>query len=633
MRIFDLQSERYAPTGSISADGIKNQLGRPKLDRLSLLAREAVQNSWDARSLPKGGVRFGVAAWTLSEQQRRWLLQTALAKHPKGLDVRTGLSSQGPIALALYDRGTKGLCGPTRADEVRANETANFVNLLRNVGRPPAAFRGGGTYGFGKTALFLASQIRTIAVHTQFATGRKFQERFIIAALGSQYEDRVNGSRCRLTGRHWWGRRGRGDLVDPLIGSEARNAAKMLGLREFGPTETGTTIVILLPELDGRSPEDAVRFIGDAIIRSYWPKMVDGSGLSGTMSFELSWEGRTIPLPRPAYVPPLDSYVKAFSNLRAHIAGRDPPHEPAWLRDIYSQRPAKHLGTLSILRFPSSPRVGSPSELEADDNPLDGPSHHTVLMRGPHFVVDYLAGPPLPYEIAEYAGVFLANAEVEEAFAQAEPPTHDSWSPDMLDSREDRTIVRVGLRKIREAMNEFAGAPTIPRTAADSVPLGGFSDLLGGLIASQKGTGARNDGGVVSGPKSNGREQSGSPGSPPTQEWRPRIRILSTLPSEEPSQLPTFALQFDLDADERRVPVRVIAQPGVVLEGGSVEHEPPVGSTSPRILRWTDRRGAVLGTSTSLVLQPRAVGPWIVFFETPDDSAVLFDLVAEPVEP
>ena len=44
--------------------GVINQLGRPSLDIHSLLIRETVQNSWDARLLDWGDVRFSVDVWT-----------------------------------------------------------------------------------------------------------------------------------------------------------------------------------------------------------------------------------------------------------------------------------------------------------------------------------------------------------------------------------------------------------------------------------------------------------------------------------------------------------------------------------------------------------------------------------------
>lgn len=43
--VLDLQEEEYAPTGGIGGEGALNALGRPQMGVLTLLAREALQNS------------------------------------------------------------------------------------------------------------------------------------------------------------------------------------------------------------------------------------------------------------------------------------------------------------------------------------------------------------------------------------------------------------------------------------------------------------------------------------------------------------------------------------------------------------------------------------------------------------
>ena len=42
-------SEVYSPTGGLAAEGVINQLGRPDIESLEVLVREAVQNCWDAK--------------------------------------------------------------------------------------------------------------------------------------------------------------------------------------------------------------------------------------------------------------------------------------------------------------------------------------------------------------------------------------------------------------------------------------------------------------------------------------------------------------------------------------------------------------------------------------------------------
>ena len=43
-----LQSEPNPPSGTITAEGLLNTMGRPKLSATEMLIRESLQNSWDA---------------------------------------------------------------------------------------------------------------------------------------------------------------------------------------------------------------------------------------------------------------------------------------------------------------------------------------------------------------------------------------------------------------------------------------------------------------------------------------------------------------------------------------------------------------------------------------------------------
>lgn len=132
-----LHSERVSPTGNVTSEGIINQLGRPKLGLLETLVREAVQNSWDAKDiLSDSPVTFGMVGWTLNTKQRE-VLQKRIFKHcPSGdnLPLLNHLQSAEKLtALAIYDRGTVGLGGPTRADvSTNSDGPRDFVDFLRN---------------------------------------------------------------------------------------------------------------------------------------------------------------------------------------------------------------------------------------------------------------------------------------------------------------------------------------------------------------------------------------------------------------------------------------------------------------------------------------------------------------------
>ena len=186
----DLQSELFSATGGAAAEGVSNQLGRPRADRFTLLIREAVQNSWDARIASAGGVAFHVDGHLLDRSARQALATQVFADVPAAVDVRARLlaGSDFPV-IAVSDFGTRGLSGPTRGNIVpQPGELTNFVDFMRYIGRPPNRAYAGGTYGFGKAAYFLASSLKTICVHTRFRNGHGVESRFMAAALGRQFE-------------------------------------------------------------------------------------------------------------------------------------------------------------------------------------------------------------------------------------------------------------------------------------------------------------------------------------------------------------------------------------------------------------------------------------------------------------
>ena len=130
-------------------------------------------------------------------------------------------------------------------------------------------------------------------------------------------------------------------------------------------------------------------------------------------------DGSRLSIPSPEDFPPLDLFSKAMRAVRSGT-GND-------VKSIASQKPAKVLGTLAIepgLRTPRRPIVGEGSLFPSA-------SHHIALMRPIELVVKYLEGSPLPDERLEWAGVFVTSRdeEVEQAFADSEPPVHDDWIP------------------------------------------------------------------------------------------------------------------------------------------------------------------------------------------------------------
>lgn len=558
--------------GSTSAEGIRNLLGRPKMDVLKLLVREAGQNSWDARlgstlrsdgrsaSLGTGRVRFSGNLVTLDRAAARVASSTVFASRPpKGLPLDEALRS-GAHWLVIGDRGTTGLGGPTRADQTSQGEAHDFVDFIRNVGQPPDKSFGGGTFGFGKGALYLASSVSTILVYTRCRRPRGCESRLIACALGEQFAARVGASQRPHTGRHWWGRIVDG-VPEPILDGEADEVARALGLDGFVGSETGTTIAVLAPDLDGRSPSATIEHLVACSLWNFWPKLIAAAGAAPDMQFHFAVDGETIPMPDPRTTAPISTFVRALDSLD----GRSADGEVIVLN---CKSPVVEVGRLAVQTVAVTRNVSEQATASAAAA-FVGPSHHVALLRQPRLVVQYVDGPRAPSDAIEYAGVFLTEVEVDDAFAKAEPPTHDEWQSAGLPTREKR-LVNSALRGIDDHLRNLFTPAMTESTGSETFPVAQLSRRLAGLLPTTNAVGA-------------------SKPMKPVGKARPPASCTIRL-DEEPTLVEvgseieaTFPGTISRPARTRVV---IWATVGAAVLDGGIESEPPEGAAIPHVIGW-----------------------------------------------
>lgn len=626
----NLQSELFSATGGAAAEGVSNQLGRPRADRFTLLVREAVQNSWDARLAPEGGVHFQVDGYLLEQDARQALAAQVFGSVPSAVDVKARLLGDRdfPI-LAISDFGSRGLSGPTRGDVVpQPGESTNFVDFMRYIGRPPNRAYAGGTYGFGKAAYFLASSLKTICIYTRFSNGRGMESRFMAAALGPQFESQGPEGQ-RFTGRHWWGRLAQDGVVDPVLGAEADALALLLGGVQRAPDACGTTVYVLAPDFEDAAPQQALHQMARAIMDYFWPKLIDGPDQAPTMSFSVRYGGREVPLPTVHEEPELALLARAFA-----VASARTPSDGAVLESIASQRPKKLLGQLALVRKPialmgSQPPAGKSEDEDARlyQRGLWRPLRHIAVMRAPNFVVKYLEGPLVPYELAEYAGVFRVDVDADAAFARAEPPTHDDWIPDLLLDASEKTYVRVALRRVKEAVEAFAAPHKIEASGAGAHSVASFSRLLGGLVPSLSPDTAGSTRGNGS-TTSKGGGAGARAGTGRTAAVAPQVSFVGEPAIELIDGIAVMIARFEAYSPNG-TPVRVFALPKVVIADG-FESDPPEGAQQPRVVRWMDSSGIAVATGVISCEIPVNGGTWAVAVSIPPDAMISVALRAEP---
>ncbi|WP_066360982.1 hypothetical protein [Herbidospora mongoliensis] len=614
-------SQPFAPEGSAAAEGIIKQLGRPALDPLTVLVREAAQNSWDAR-LPEGEVHFRIDVRVLGDDASTW--RELLLPGPSGeskVDLGPLLLPE-TVVLVVSDRNTRGLGGPLRAGErARESDTPDFVQFLRNVGEPSDHRFGGGTYGFGKGIFYRLSRAGAILVDTHsFATGGPQARRLMGAALGHSW---YLGER-RFTGRHWWGVVADDDVPDPILSAEADTVSRALGLPGFDNQGTGTDIVVLAADLGAvgsaseareRTPAEAVNFIASSILWNLWPKMVpDEQGRR--MRFVVSVNGSDIPVPEPHTFDELAPFVEALLEIRAGVGA-----------DFSRTVPPRQGGTFAMALGAADST--STRLLIKAAQPFEGPSHHVARMRVAELVVDYLAGPPHPDARLAYGAVFKASEDADTLFASAEPPTHDDWISKGLTGTA-RGVVQGARTFVQRQLDERLGLG--PQTGGSGGHgLGQLSAMLAGIVparSSERPEEPGDDSTVRdSGSGATGRSRptgglgggNGSGGTAPRRGGKPRLQGSPVLRVHQGRPYLVATVKVPAAEIERFVAADV----EVVVEGGGRESEPPLGAAVPQILQWQSASG-VLEPGRIVRIPAGPESNWYVYGTHVPDAVVRF---------
>ena len=598
-----LHSERYGSTGNIG-ENFQRLLGVPTLDPLQTVIREAVQNIADA-ALPNTGPEIEIRLRRLTHDQRSTLASRVVSELPQEPASRNLLSRTRSLemltVMEICDFGTSGLGGPTRSDRIPIGEQCtDFIDFLRNIGTARDTEQGGGTYGFGKVALYRASRCSTIIVDTLPQGAGPEGRRLMGCHVGRSFAVPDNGFDCRYTGRHWWGISDRTDgIVDPVTGHAAKDLASRLGFPERSGDRPGTSIMILDFDTDEQDLDSIGHRVVEGLLWNFWPRMMRDTPGDRRFTCRVKVDGSPIPVPFPEEFPPLNLFSKAMRAVRSEVGGSVIP--------IRSERPKKLLGTLAIERSLRTPR----RPLVPDDSSLfPRAAHHIALMRPVELVVKYLEGTPLPDERLEWAGAFVVSQEdeVERAFADSEPPAHDDWVPDNFPPRSKaKSFVSVALRNLKGHASEMGSRPPGNDEASDTgPPLARLAGRLGAILEGVGGDGA-------------GRRRGPGRGRGP-RPARARVSrpLFERLELSEAGTVAVFSTEVSQDA--RHSGSTLAARAAVAIEG-SAAGRIDEAIRQPEVLSLRSMEGNLSANSSSLALAG-AEGMFEIRVLVPDDCAV-----------
>lgn len=465
--------------GDIDGVGAKRLLGTPNISPAEVLVRETAQNSWDARG-GEGEIDFSVNLRQLSRPEIEVLRSRVFTGAAAGTGIGAALDGETLWALEISDRGTVGLDGPIRNDiPPPSGQHTNFIDLILNIGSPRDVHLGGGTYGFGKTIVYSISRVGAVLFWTQCEVPQGLDQRLIGVAIGEGFD--LDG--LRYTGQHWWGSIV-DDRVEPIVGNAANSLASTIFQKGFEAKATGTSILILDPQIGGANAEENIQRLREAIVWNLWPKLLPD--LSRTrMHIHLQLNGIEVALPHLQSHPMLSGYASCLQSLRAAQAGENPadlkePY-PVAVTEIRSQRPNKLLGHLALVRYPTPSAETAHAGVRA-------PSHHVSLMRHQaELVVKYLPARQLDTEGFQWAGVFKPVEHTDDSFASAEPPAHDDWQPAGIASKTARRDVNVALKRIKEGVDGFLAPKRSHASEEPAASAAAVGDMLAGLLGGIRG--------------------------------------------------------------------------------------------------------------------------------------------------
>ena len=450
-----------ASHGGAAGDWAKVVRGNKKLSVEDLLVREVVQNSWDAanrfreelrergEATPPFRMRFRfveisgadrdafVAATGLSELEERY------REHPdkfNGLDgalfadLRWGRPLQ---LLFIEDYGTHGLFGPPAA-----KTRSHLFRALYFAGSTTAGAKtAGGSFGFGKSAFIRSSGIQTVIAHTSFEPRPELGDEVTERLIGFAWWSPHDSDGVAMEGRAMFGR---GTDSEPFEDQEARSLARVLGFRarvphSEGPTELGTSLLVLGPTVDPRRLRAAME-------AHWWPAIVDD-----LMDLRVVTKDGEELIPKPRSNGELKPFLRAYEIATGlvSITGKN----EKYVADEWRQKQDIPNGTLGLV---VEEQTSKSSRGDDEDVPaLGGGGAVVATMRNTRMVIEYKN-----YAIKHVPirGVYVASDEESEYLRATEPVTHDAWSTQKSADipPEATTLASTVNGRLRRAVNELA---------------------------------------------------------------------------------------------------------------------------------------------------------------------------------
>lgn len=482
----------YPRAGSTTANVIRNTMKNTSLGRMELFLRESVQNSFDARDNKQKPVEITFNGYSFTQEQSTYLMKMLGETEGKHFIKDKGISiPKNCFNIEVCDSNTSGLSGPYKFEYGKqTKEEKKFLTYVYMTGNDDNKLQtSGGSYGFGKGALYLMSESRMLAVYTRVKkdiviNGKEvYESRFIMSCT----DERLKGDVFRC----WWGKKeeypeevGGGSYATPLLDKEANEFALSIGMTPFLPNETGTHVLIINAKeeetVEKEITENFQEKLPVLLTHWFWPKMVIESGkIDFKIFFNKEDISDYIPNPRTTY--PYSSFTRALREYHNVIVSHGKQSGIIQNYSIRFGNPEIKLGDI-FLGTDVKDTYEFNNIIEWDlSNPI------VATMRNVEFIVQYKSV-PIQNATTEAAcfGIFHTNLdesiarvggtprEVENYFRKIETPTHDQWIHNADAGKHDyaKKVEQTIPEKVKEYLgvqNEFIDTGTISALVARKI--------------------------------------------------------------------------------------------------------------------------------------------------------------------
>lgn len=479
--------------GILPASNMADTLGGSDLTTTDVLVREAVQNSLDERrsdinrpvtvrferrTLTGEDKRKFVDSLSLGElSERRTSFTQSLDWFSDGnavLDAIDDPTVPFPV-LIISDFDANGLGGRWNR---RSSKDDRFFNLVLSIGGSlkwedednADTGRKLGSYGYGKMAFAMCSDIRVVAYYSTFDSDDG-SEGVRCRAMATAFLPPHTQDDIDYAGQAYFGDDSGEDRIPrkPLADQKAHEWAGTLGLTQRKEERTGVTIVI-------PAARSSIGEIVECCEKWWWPRMRDPEPLRRVV-FEFVDDDNAARKCHPRSRPGLSHVMDCFKLIPSGLSGDGYINHAVTVIPEGQRRAAGQLVLKSIQ-----------SSIDADSH---GEFTNSIALVRDGLVIRYesrFAHEDKP----AVAGVFVPSSDfdIHQALVLSEPPSHDDWVENAERLRGQykwaREFIRLMKNRIRNLTRDFQTSQAPLHESASTNSAAFLRKALGPLFGSPK---------------------------------------------------------------------------------------------------------------------------------------------------